>query len=138
MNKKRSTLQFSNMFPSKWLSAADVESGTEATVIGLSEEVVGRDMETKYAVQFREFNKRLLLNLTNGRALRDIAGSEDVDEWTGTVVRLTTPMIEFGGKTQPAIRIEWPLRKEPVLKQRAQRAVQQPQVEDDSEDEGPF
>src|SRR5262249_13508261 len=133
MMRKKTGILFSEMFPSKWLNANDVEDGVEVTVVGLTEELVGRERQKKHAVQFKEFSKPLLLNLTNARALRDIAGSDDTYDWVGTVVRLTTPLIEYGGKTQPAIRIGFPVAKETAPRSRREKppAVEQTELEDD-------
>ena len=121
----------SEMFPSKWLSAADVPDGCKATVIEVTEELVGREKEEKFVVHFAEFKKPLVLNKTNAESLRDISGSEYIDEWEGVEVRLTTPTVEFGGKSVPAIRIGFPLQK------RQERPPKSVEVEGSSE-QNPF
>lgn len=98
---------FRNSFPSKYLSAADLD-GTEpiVTIKNVKAEAIGDDQ--KLVVYFVGKEKGCVLNKTNANSIADIAKSDDTDDWTGKKLRLITVKVEFQGKRVPAIRIEDP------------------------------
>lgn len=106
----------SDLFPSKYLSAADLDGREPVVTI---EKVVMETLgdERKPVAYFKGKEKGLVLNKTNFSTIEDISGEEDTDNWAGTSVKLITVKVEFQGKRVPAIRIEEPTRekrREPV------------------------
>ena len=72
-------------------------------------EDVGSDKERKLVVQFVEPSlKPLILNLTNGDSIAEIAGTDDYTKWPGTKIQLFASKTLFQGKRVPAIRLSAP------------------------------
>lgn len=78
------------LYPSRWLSAADVETPIVATIARCTIEQVGQGAraERKPVVTFRSALKPLICNKTNYDAIVLINGAEDTDEWEGTTIEL--------------------------------------------------
>jgi hypothetical protein len=78
------------------------------TVAGCHEEELetdGGETKLKLAVEFAEFPKPLILNVTNLDALCELLG-EDETAWAGRRVALVKRRVDFQGKRTDAIRIE--------------------------------
>lgn len=99
-------------FPSKYLSAADL-NGAEPTVVIASADVIEmeseRGPERKILVKFEGKQKALVLNKTNAGSISDLYGPE-TDDWIGKAIKLVTARVDFQGKRVPAIRIDPPSR----------------------------
>ena len=95
------------LFPSQWLKATDLKGG-RATVrmAGVSIEKVGEDK--KPVLAFQGTKKRLVLNVTNARAIAEITGSTETDEWRGRQIALVVTKVEYQGKRQDGIRVDYP------------------------------
>ncbi len=100
-------------FPSKYLQVADLDGGAITATI---KEVVtdtlgaGADAELKLIVKFVEPDvKALVCNLTRGEAVSEIAGSEDTNDWPGTVIQLVKGVTRFQGKKVGCIVVQKPL-----------------------------
>lgn len=78
------------LYPSRWLSAADVETPIVATIARCTIEQLGQGAraERKPVVTFRSSLKPLICNKTNYDAIVAINGAEDTDEWEGTTIEL--------------------------------------------------
>ena len=100
-------MKASDVFPSKYLRAADLQ-GKEpiVTIARVDMETLGD--ERKPVVYFTGKEKGLVMNKTNWNALQDICGDEDSDNWTGSKVKLYTAKVEYQGKRVAAIRIDEP------------------------------
>lgn len=103
-----------NIFPSRYLKAHELQ-GKEpvVTIAKVALEAMGRSRDVCPVVYFRDKAKGLKLNITMARAIAAIAGSDDTDHWTGTVVQLFATTDEFATKTFPVVRIKAPLRSAP-------------------------
>lgn len=97
---------------SKFLKKEDVGTGLLVTIEGLSQENVSKEgapEEMKYALHFKETEKPLILNSTNGQLIAQITGEEDTDHWAGhKIVLYNDPTISFGGKIVGGIRCRAP------------------------------
>jgi hypothetical protein len=99
-------MRVSEMFPSKFLKAADVGDGERKLVIArVAYEEVGEDREMKHVVYFNGEKRGMVLNKTNALRIEYIAGSDDSNDWPGLEVTLFTELVSFGGKSAPAIRV---------------------------------
>ena len=100
--------KLNQMFPSKWLAAADLnDTDTTLTVDSVTQEVVGQgeEAETKWVVYFREVSKGLVLNKTNATSFGSCLG-DDTDDWIGSRVVLYPTQVQFSGKMVEAIRVK--------------------------------
>lgn len=97
------------LFPSKYLRAADVEENQVFTIKSIDMEVLkNKDTqkdETKPILYFEETEKGIVLNKTNKNTLEQLYGTVIAD-LIGKRVILHTPDVEGFGKVAPAIRIK--------------------------------
>jgi hypothetical protein len=96
----------SDVYPSPWLRPEDL-AGAARRVQVESVDVQGfrqRDGSTqeKIVVGFLGKQKRMILNVTQARALAEVAGSEEIDRWAGVQVVLT-PARASNGKLTIAV-----------------------------------
>ena len=62
--------------------------------------------QKKWVVYFREMDKGLALNSTNGKTIVKVLGTDEMDEWVGQRITLyVKDDVEFGGEIVSAIRI---------------------------------
>jgi hypothetical protein len=123
-------------FPSKYLSAADLDDATPTvTIKTVTTETVGDD--SKLVVYFVGKDKGVVLNKTNANSIAELAMSDDTDDWPGTKVMLIVVKVEFQGKRVPAIRMEAPPRAKGA---KAAKVVQEPDpdVTDVTDSDVPF
>lgn len=128
-------MKVSEAFPSKYLSAADLNGGTARVVMQHVEiEKLGED--TKPVLYFKGKTKGLALNKTNSKTIADTYGDE-MDDWTGHELILFPIMTDFQGKSVEAIRVRAPQPKDnkPVARP-ASADMQRPAA--DMNDEIPF
>jgi hypothetical protein len=97
---------------SRFLTKADVEPAVLVTVKDYEEVNVaqeGSEPEMRWALGFAEFDKKMVLNSTNGMLLAQITKSEDFDAWIGAkVVLFNDANISFGGRLTGGIRVRAP------------------------------
>lgn len=100
-------MKLNDIFPSKYLKAADLDGiETVATISGLQMEPMkdqDGNEETKPVLYFTDL-KPMVMNLTNGRAIESLYG-DDTDVWAGNQVTLYTAEVSAFGKVTQAIRV---------------------------------
>lgn len=94
---------------SKFLAKEDVMPDVLVTVKSYEELDVSLDNEptkNKWVLRFKELEKPLVLNKTNGMILAKITGSEEFDDWIGKqVVLFNDESVMFAGEFTGGIRI---------------------------------
>lgn len=99
----------SDLKDSKFLTKSDVEPPMVATIKGYEQINVALESqapEPKWCLHFKELDKPLVLNWTNGQHLEQITGSDDFDNWIGQkVVLYNDKNISFAGKITGGIRV---------------------------------
>jgi hypothetical protein len=102
----------SDVFPSKYLSAADL-GGKELTLKITEAELTtlktldGRENQ-KIVLHFHKQKKSLPLNVTNFNSVMDVTGKDDTENWPGCEITLYPAKATMGGKIFDAIRIKSP------------------------------
>jgi len=97
-------MKVSEMYPSRWLAAADLKGQRLDVVIDHVEMEDLGEGTTKPVVYFKAKKKGLVLNKTNSVAIASVLG-DDTDRWSGHTVTLFAQMVTFKGQTVPAIRV---------------------------------
>lgn len=126
-------MRVSDAFPSNYLKASDLQG--RAVTVKMDKatmETLGND--EKLVLYFIGKEKGMVLNKTNANNIAFIYG-DDTDLWHGQEIQLFEAMVDFQGKTVPAIRVRAPQRRP------AQPHIQQKQPEmagADMNDEIPF
>jgi hypothetical protein len=103
-------MKISACFPSEYLKASDLEGRSVRVVM---DHVEMRDVgdDTKPVLFFQGKSKGVVLNKTNSTNIA-IAYGDDTEEWTGKEVILFEAMVDFQGRSVPAIRIRSPQPKD--------------------------
>lgn len=98
----------SELFPSKYLKAADATPALTLTIARVSQETMknqeGKE-EIKPVIWFLEKEKGMVLNRTNANILATQLGDK-VENWTNQRVVLGTEMVTAFGDTKPALRFK--------------------------------
>jgi len=112
-----STFDFDAFFGGQYIKADDIpeETGLYLTIEDFSVEEIGPDREEKLLLEFQETEKRLVVNITNGRTLGTLFG-KDANDWIGKRIKLTTEAVTFAGKSTLGVRV-YPKRLKPVAPQ---------------------
>jgi hypothetical protein len=98
----------SERFPSRWLKAEDLPpEGKRVVIEDVKQETVGsgKNAETKSVIYFKNATKQLVLNSINDRAIGDLAGSDDDEDWVGLAIVVFPTTTMFGSDTVPCIRV---------------------------------
>lgn len=96
------------MYRSRFFKAADVpKRGLTLVIEDVTEEEVNGDGEgkqKKWALKFKDEDRLLVLNKTNGTILAEAFGPH-TDSWIGKAVALRTEKVSFGGRLTDGIRV---------------------------------
>lgn len=125
-------------FPSNYLKASDLQGRQVTVKMDRAEyEKIGDDR--KLILYFEGKEKGMVLNKTNANNIGFIYGP-DTENWAGEEITLFEAMVDFQGKTVPAIRVRAPARKPSHNKVQTapQRMAEQSQSQDDMDDAIPF
>lgn len=93
----------SDAFPSKYLTAADVQGKDIEAVIDSVDYAKMRDGAEKPVVEFEGLSKGVVLNKTKAKFLSDLTGSPNFDDWVGAKVLLSAGTVNFAGETVDCI-----------------------------------
>ncbi len=131
--------RLSEIFPSKYLSAADLnEQDLIVTIQGVEPvRLKGRDGgpdETKLVAHFHGQEKGLLLNKTNAQTIANLYGDE-TDDWIGERITLFPTTVQFQGQMTEAIRVR-PRRPKDAVRPKAAPAARA-HVEPEQHRDGP-
>lgn len=100
---------YKTKYTSKFLRVDDLAGRRRrVTIQQVVEETVGQgaDAENKWVVSFVDPVKSLVLNRINADTIAEVAGTDEVDDWRGTVITLYPSKTEFQGRRVPCIRVE--------------------------------
>lgn len=105
-------MHISKMIPSKFIKGEDVDPPILVTIMEVREKNVAKDgepVENKWAISFSDYEKPLVLNVTNIQLCSIACGSEDTEDWVGRqIVLYYDPTITFAGKITGGVRIRSP------------------------------
>jgi len=96
---------------SKWLKHTDLEEGQDhvVTIEKFSKEnmaIPGQPKQERWVLYFKEFDKGIGLNATNGKMLCKLFKSEEMEDWVGKqCVLYIKDDVEFQGDIVSAIRV---------------------------------
>jgi len=97
---------------SNFLKKEDIEPPRLVTISDCTEVNVAKEgapEELRWALHFKELEKPMILNSTNGQIIAKITGSEESDDWDGhKIVLYHDPNVSFGGKLVGGIRVRAP------------------------------
>jgi len=103
------TMHISKMIPSKFIKGEDVDPPILVTIRDVREKNVAKDgepAENKWSLSFSDYEKPLVLNVTNIQLCVIACGSENTEDWIGRqIVLYYDPTITFAGKITGGVRI---------------------------------
>ena len=123
-------MKISEMLASNWLRKEDLSDpvgGEVFTIKKLTEELVGSDQQSKWAVHWRERDVApMLLNKTNLRLLAAMLG-DDTEDWIGKEVEVYhDPSISYGGQLVGGLRVRPPRPPKPRQRRPAAELEDEP------------
>lgn len=92
----------SELYPSKWLVAADIQKPVVVTIISITiEELRQADgsNEPKLVISFRNASKKMIANVTQAKRLAELLGTEVFADWVGARVKLAPGKASNGKPT---------------------------------------
>lgn len=96
------------MIQSKYLKGADIPEPVIVTIKGIKQMNLAKEdaePEYKWAVKFAEFDKPMILNVTNIRIAEKAFGSFNTDDWIGKEIELHfDENVSFGGEMVGGLR----------------------------------
>lgn len=102
----------SELKKSSFITRAEVGAGVLATITNCEQVNIAKDgapQELKWCLNFKEIEKPLVLNSTNGQIIAAFSGIPNTDDWAGVkVVLYDDPNVSFGGKLVGGIRCRAP------------------------------
>ncbi len=108
-------MHIDSAFPSKYLKASDLQGRNVTVKMGrVEQEKIGDDM--KLILYFQGKEKGVVLNKTNANNVAAIYGGE-TEDWYGKDITLVEAMVDFQGKSVPAIRMRAPPRNSAPARQ---------------------
>lgn len=133
-------MKISEMFPSKYLKAADFaeDQVMVATIRNVEMEELTKkngEADSKPVIYFREKDiKPFVCNKTNAAIINKIYGVDDTDDWIGKRIALMVTQVDSFGEQVDAIRVRAKVpaapKSEHPVSQPAQIAVEAPKEEE--------
>jgi len=115
---------------SKFLTKHDVEPPVLVTIKGCEEMDVSMESqskELKWTLLFKELEKPMVLNSTNGQLIAAIAGSGESDDWIGRkIVLYNDKTVSFAGQITGGIRVRAP-KTHQTKEEAAAEAIAEPE-----------
>src|SRR5262245_34301672 len=119
----------SDVFPSKYLKAADLQGKPRVLVIESAPLETLKNPEgkeqSKTVLYFVHTKKALPLNVVNWDSVSDIAGP-DTDDWPGSKIEVFPTKTEMGGKIVDCIRVRPPAQGEMAVVPKAAKPAAKP------------
>jgi arabinogalactan endo-1,4-beta-galactosidase len=129
-------MNINEAFPSNYLKAADLQGRQVLVRMDRVEyEMIGNDK--KLILYFEGKEKGMVLNKTNANNIAHIYG-DDTTEWRGAEIVLFEAMVDFQGKTVPAIRVRPPQKKAAPPQRKPAMAEAEGDPRGDMDDAIPF
>ena len=116
-------MNIDDIFPSKYLKAADLQGKSYTMTISSIDFEDFNEGERKPIIYFREAEKGMVLNKTNAYSISAIYGS-DTDAWMGQSIEVFSMKVNFQGEMKDALRVKAPT-VQGTPKQNTYQAAQQ-------------
>ena len=124
-------MKSSDVFPSKWLKAEDLDEDMTVTIKSVTKEAFkdqhGQE-SMKPCAYFEETDKGLIINKTNWKLLEQATGEDDSDSWAGKKVVLTIVDVDAFGDVVAAIRVKKAALDKNALVARYQKVFERARV----------
>ena len=104
-------MKIGKAFPSKYLKADDLDGERTVKVTKITFEEVGQNKERRPVAYFEGIDKGVVLNKTRSNGIVKASGSDDTDDWPGTLVLLYPSTTQFQGEEVECIGIRAPRAK---------------------------
>lgn len=105
----------SELFPSKYLKAADLGGKYVTAVLGKIEVIdiggEGKPGDMKPVVHLRNRSKQLVLNKTNTMVLAKAFGDE-LNDWSGEEIEIYPDTVPMNGQIVDCIRVRKPIERD--------------------------
>lgn len=124
LDERKTMPDIGQMIESKYLKGADIPDPVIVTIRGVKQVNIAKEdaePEYKWAIKFAEFDKPMILNVTNMKIAAKVLGSTNTDDWAGKeIVLYFDENVTFGGELVGGLRFK---RKEPEPKKAATKGL---------------
>ena len=97
-------MKLNEMYPSKYVKAADLDGDTVVEIKSVEMRKFDNDAQEKPVVSFYDFDKMLVLNVTNAKAIAAVHG-DDTSGWDGRKITLHAEKVSFKGDWVNSVRV---------------------------------
>ncbi len=97
-------MRTSEMFPSKYVSAGEIDDAITVTIDRVTMEEVGEDRSDLPVVHFSDYPKGLVLNKTNTKKIASLHGT-DTEDWADKQVKLVRSETSYKGEEVECVRV---------------------------------
>lgn len=101
-------MQLSEMYPSKYIKAADLPQPRTLQIQIVQMELIGQDKDNKPVLYFAGEPKGLVMNKTIASQIAFITRNDDTDRWRGAWVELYQDMTQYKGQPIQCVRVRAP------------------------------
>lgn len=95
--------------PSNYLGAWDIENDTNVTILSITQEKIKPNAsapeEECVVMKLKEFNKPMIVNKTNLKAIEKATGSAYIEDWKGRQIILFSTKVRAFGDMVDALRV---------------------------------
>ncbi len=102
----------SDLKNSKFLTKEDVDPPVRVTIAGWDQIDVSLESEPekmRFTLNFKELEKSMVLNNTNGLRIQKITGTDDFDNWVGKeIILFNDETVMFGKDMVGGLRVQIP------------------------------
>lgn len=116
-DEQTNSLNANDFLGGNYLKKEDIEGPTTVQVANVYSEAVHDSPRKKLMVEFREFDKPLILNKTNIKRFARIFQSGDTATWRGPVTLYVEAGVEYAGRVVGGIRVK-PAQAKPATQKR--------------------
>ncbi len=107
----------SDLKNSKFLTKEDVDPPVRVTIAGWDQVDVSLEAEPekmRYTLSFKELEKSMVLNNTNGLRIQKITGTDNFDNWVGKeIILFNDETVMFGKDMVGGLRVQIPQQQVP-------------------------
>jgi hypothetical protein len=132
------TMKKHDVFPSKFLVAADLEGRARVLTIKSAPYETLKNKngeEQKTVLYFEEIRKAFPLNVTNWTKICEVTGEDDTDRWPGKQIEVYPTTTMMNGQETDCIRVRAPTRKKEAAPQLQKKPAPPPAVPSEEMDD---
>ena len=123
-------MNINKAFPSKYLKASDLDTEMQVKIKSIAFEEVGPQKDRRPVAYFEGIEKGVVLNKTRSNGIVRASGSEETNDWPGTLVLLYPSTTQFQGEEVECIGIRAPRQEKKKDAKKKDASTGEPESQD--------